>query len=518
MPTFKDKIKQYYGIDEEAFLEKIKAPSFSSMPDISSFECVKKAISELKKCKKENKKIIVYGDYDFDGISATTIIYSLLKRDSYNVSFYTPSRYLDGYGLNEANVIRIAKAGFSLIFTVDNGVTSFEAIKKANEFGVKIIILDHHEYQEAPNPILSLIHPNTVGLANPSISAGFLSYLFLRAYLHADDEYLFCLGATSLLSDAMPLLSYNRDAANLALCLLNEKKFSSFCLLTDKNHFYSSTLQMDIIPKINAIGRVETGTETNRVVRYFASNDEKEKNKLAAYFSEVNQKRKALTKNAEGKIIIEDNKASIFLITDLPEGLNGLLANRLLNEYEKPVAVFSASKKDSSIFVGSIRSKEGFNVLKALNGSKVKLVAFGGHAFAGGVSINKEDLSVFKTEFEYAALKHKFDKIERKAIPLEPDECSIENLTLLQALGPFGNENPAPLFAITKEKSEITFTINGFLSMKINNDARLFSFTLKDKSIPTSDQITFLCSMEPNEWKGKVSLQLLAQEIKTSNE
>ncbi len=516
MNSFKEKLKKYYQLDEDAFLKKIEAPSFSCLKNISSFDCVKAALSRLEKAKKGNEKVIVYGDYDFDGISATSIIYSLLLKMAINASYYVPSRYQDGYGLNAENVLRIAKAGFSLIFTVDNGVTAFEAIQKANELGVDVIVLDHHEYQEIPSPIVTLIHPNTVELTHPSVSAGFLSYLFYRAATKEENEYLLSLGATSLLSDAMPLISYNRDAVNLALASLNKNRFLPFCLLTERKRFFASTLQMEIIPKVNAVGRVETGNETNRVVRYFVSSDIETQKKIALYLAKVNEKRKSLTKDAEQKIVFPKDKESIFLVTDLLEGLNGLLANRLLNEYEKPIAVFSPSKKDDTIYVGSLRSKEGFDILKALSGIHAPLLTSGGHEFAGGVSIKKVDLETFKKDFEFAAMKHHLEKKERITIDIDKSECTMENFYLLQSLGPFGNENPAPLFSLSLNRSDLAFTKNGkFLSTKINQQARLFSFSLREENVPPDEKVSFNCLMEANEWKGNISLQLLVQEIKT---
>lgn len=515
MATFKEKLKEYYELDEDAFEKRIKAPSFSCLPDISSFPCVQCAIERLKRAKEKQEKVLIYGDYDFDGISATTILYRALLRFGIQVSYYTPSRYLDGYGLNEENVTRIAKAGFRLIFTVDNGVSAVAAIQKAASLNVETVVLDHHEYEEAPVPIVTLIHPKTVGLSSPNVSAGFLSYLFVRALLRKEDDYLLILGATSLLSDAMPLVSYNRETVNLALRLLNQRKPMAFALLSSKQNFFASTLQMEIIPKINAVGRIETNTETNRVVRYFSSEDQNEKRMLAEYLSRVNEKRKSLTKKAEEGIQIQNEAESIFVITDLPEGLNGLLASRLLNEYEKPVAVFSPSSKDPSIYVGSIRSKEGFDVIKALQGNRAPLLSSGGHEFAGGVSVKKEDLSLFQKDFEFAALKHHLEKKEKKTIPLSKEDCTWENYLLLQSLGPFGNENEAPAFALSMNTSELTFTKDGkYLSTKIGVNTRLFSFQYGIQHFSEKEKVTFLCHMDANEWKGRLSLDLLADEIK----
>jgi single-stranded-DNA-specific exonuclease len=134
--------------------------------------------------------------------------------------------------------------------------------------------------------------------------------------------------------------------------------------------------------------------------------------------------------------------------TNTPEGLNGLLANRLLEEYGKPVCVFSPALKEPGILVGSIRSEEGFNVLKALEATKAPLLSKGGHAFAGGVAIKEEDFDLFKKDFLYSALKHRIETKEKPLIPLLLSECTMENYRCIEALGPYGNGHEAPLFKL----------------------------------------------------------------------
>lgn len=512
--SFKEKLKQYYGLSEETFQKMMEKPSLSLVPDISSFPNVNKAIKRLEEAKEKHEKVLIYGDYDFDGVSSTSICQMAFASFGLLSSYYVPSRYLDGYGLNETNVIKIAKAGYSLIFCVDNGVSALSALKKAEELGIDVIVLDHHEYESVPDSIVTLIHPKTVNLTNPSVSAGFLSYLFAKALLKKDNDYWLTLGATSLLSDAMPLRDYNRNAVNLALILLNEERFSSFSLLDQRSHYFATNLQMNIIPKINAVGRVEEGSETNRLVRYFVSENLALKKSLASYFEMVNTKRKELTKEAENQLSIDTNSASIVLLSELPEGLNGLLANRLLNEYQKPVAVFSSSKKEEGVLVGSLRSQEGFDVLEALNENRAPLLTSGGHSFAGGVSLKKEDFPLFKKDFEFAALKHRFEKKEKKTIPLEKEECTMENFYLLNAFGPFGSENEEPSFSLIFPKDELTFTKNGkYLSTRLK-ESRLFSFSFGESDLPKGKNVLLQCKMSPNEWMNRLGLDLIVEAMK----
>ncbi len=517
MNSFEKKIKEYFKLSEEAFEERKKVPSLSSLKDISSFSCVKKAIERLEKAKREGEKVLIYGDYDFDGIAATSIMQKTLLSAGISSRFYVPSRYLDGYGLNEKNVISIKKAGYSLIFSVDNGVKAIEAINKARELGIDVIVLDHHDYENEPTGIETLIHPNTVGLSSPSVSAGYLSYLFSRAYLGKDDPYLFILAANSLLSDAMRLESYNLSSSKLGLKLLNELKPLQFTLLSEKSDFFSSTLQMEIIPKINAVGRVERKHEVNRLVRYFLSEDESEIREIAKYLNETNEKRKSLTKEATERISVKEEDDGIFVLTSLPEGLNGLLASRLLSEYQKPVAVFSPSSLLEGAYVGSLRSKKGFSVLSFLEGSEAPLIAAGGHEFAGGVSIKKEDLPLFEASFKRSAKEHKIEKEEKKSIELSEEECLFSSFLLLQEMGPFGIGNEEPSFSLTLSSSRLHFIKDGkYLFTPLSNGARLFSFSLGEGAIKKEGEVKLIFKMGVNEWKGRKSLDLLVEKIEES--
>ncbi len=517
MNRFENKLKTYFNLSEEAFKERKKAASLSSLADLSSFPCVKKAFKRLEEAKEKGESVLIYGDYDFDGIAATSIIHKMLSEEGIKSRYYIPSRYLDGYGLNEKNVISIAKAGYKLIFAVDNGVSANKAIEKAHELGIDIILLDHHDYVDEPEHIVTLIHPKTVDLLSPTVSAGYLSYLFFRSFSQKDDPYLFILGATSLLSDAMPLRSYNLASAKLAINYLNSLKPLQFTLLSDKSVFFGSTLQMEIIPKVNAVGRLEKNHETNRLVRYLLSEEEQEIRKIAVYLNETNERRKSLTKEASEEIKINDDEKGIFIISSLPEGLNGLLASKLLSEYEKPVAVLSPSSLEEGVYVGSLRSKKGFSVLDFLDKSKVPFLSSGGHLYAGGVSLKKEDLPLFEADFKHMAEECLIEKEEKKSIPLEKDECLYSSFLLLQEMGPFGNENEEPTFSLSLSSSELRFIKDGkYLSTPLPGGARLFSFSLGASAFKKEGDVTLIFKMAPNEWKGKKSLDLLVNEVKES--
>jgi single-stranded-DNA-specific exonuclease len=509
---FLSKLLLYYGFSQSDYASWVAPASFGSIPLINEKEETKKALLYLEKAKKEGKKILVYGDYDTDGIMSCSILTRALKAYGISAEGYLPSRYLDGYGLTVENVDKIAEKGFQAIFTCDNGVSAFPALEEAQQKGLDVLILDHHEKEGEFPKVVALLHPDTLGYGPIPVSAGYLAFLFSVALLQKEDDYLLCLGALSTLSDLMPLKGYNRDVVRLALKILQKNPYPEIALLTAKKTIDESVLQMEIIPKLNAVGRLLEGHETNRLLKYFVFPYDEGKKAVAEWLNAVNEERKEKTKAAELSLSYDPNEEALVVLADIPEGLNGLLANRLLQEYEKPVAVFSPLKKDPSILVGSIRSKEGFNVLKALESMDTPLTK-GGHAFAGGVSIKKEDFASFKKDFLFAALKHKLTPQLEKTIPLLPEEASFANEELLASFGPFGQEWKAPRFKIEGlDPTSFRYVSGGkYLSTPFGKEARLFSFSLGANSFLGGKEVTLYVRFVVNEYQGRRTLDLWAE-------
>mgnify|MGYP003295266218 CR=1 FL=1 len=177
MAVFEELLK-YYHLDIESYGRLKEAPSFDLIPKIGDREEVQSAIERFRVARDNKEKVLIYGDYDTDGVMATSIMVKALREFGIKASGYLPSRYLDGYGLTVDNVEKIAKSGFSLIMTVDNGVTAYDAIARAKELGMDVIVLDHHTLEETRPVMDILIHPVTLNYGEYPISAGFLSFLF----------------------------------------------------------------------------------------------------------------------------------------------------------------------------------------------------------------------------------------------------------------------------------------------------------------------------------------------------
>lgn len=513
MDSLLDRICQHYGITKEEYERISLPPSFSNLPLLDDNPIVLKAIKRLKEVKEKNGKVLVYGDYDTDGVMSTSILVRAFREFGLHAEGYLPSRYQDGYGLNANNVDKIFQKGYSLIFTCDNGVTAHEALKEAKKLGIEVIILDHHEFDDVSPETDIVIHPNTTNYGEVPVSAGYLSFIFSHALLKKTDPYLLSLGAVSTISDMMPFLSYNREIIRLMLTYMKEKPIPEFSLLTDRKHLDESVFQMEIIPKINSIGRIEKGSTINRLLRYFVDRDPQINEKISTWINEENEKRKEITKNAVDELSISPSDMAIVVQTSLPEGLNGLLASRLLATYQKPVAVFSPMEKDPSLLVGSLRSLEGVNILDVFKEINVPLLSKGGHPFAGGCSIHKEDFDSFRKEYVFFALKHKIMAKNNDGIEILLSECNMKSYRLIETFSPFGLGWEAPKFLL-KGLNPTTFTYlkNGkYLSVKLTEDTKIFSFSLGEDSFEADEKVNLLLNFRLNEFKGKLSLNLMAE-------
>ena len=511
MNGFEAKILSHYHFGEEdrAFL--FGAPSLSLIPSIDGDIAVEKAKARILSSIERHEKVIVYGDYDCDGIMATSILVYCFHRLGHALASYIPSRYQDGYGLNKENAVKIADAGYSLVILADNGVSCLNEIEYLSSRGIDTIVIDHHNLGEALPSCYALIHPKTLNYGSQDVSAGFLSSLFSRCLLGQNDPYLLELGALSLLSDLMPLKDHNRTAVRLLLQQVNDHLNQPFSLLLDhpSDPIDEKTLGMELIPCINAVGRLATGHEAQRLVHYFALDAKDKMGSIAAYMKQTNARRKELTIQAGEKLSIDDSLPGVCVLVDLPEGLNGLLANRLMKQTHKPCAVFSSSQSEPGCYVGSLRSEEGFSVVCFYEEAKPLLKKCGGHEKAGGLTIEKEDYPAFKELFLAYCKSHPFTKNE-DLIPLELSECTVENYRILLSYGPFGMGYEEPTFLLRSlDSSRFGYTRdNKYLSTFLSPDVKLFSFELGKKDFVDGGNVDLKAKFVWNRYGNKENLDI----------
>ncbi len=508
--SLKERLLSHYGWKEEDFADNAREPSFADFPKLDDFPQAQAMKKRLLLAAEKKEKVLIYGDYDTDGIMATSIMVRSLRHIGLNPQFYIPSRYTDGYGLNLENAEKIAQKGYALVLCVDNGINAVHEVAYLMSKGVETLIIDHHEPGPALPAAKATIHPKLCQYGPYEVSAGYLCFAFSRFLLEKDDEYLATLGALSTISDCMPLKGYNRKLVALALRFLRARRFPEIALLTEKRRIDEKTLGMEIIPAINAVGRLDKDGKISRLVHYFAD-EEGDKEKIASFMKETNALRKEATKAAEAKLHLDLELPGLVVVGSLPEGLNGLLANKLLGAYDKPVVVLSPAESDDAFYVGSIRSREGFDVIAFQKKCGGLIERGGGHAFAGGVTVAKEKYAAFRDAFLSFAAAHPFVKKKEDLIPLEMREANMDAFRLIRQFGPFGQEHHEPAFLLEEVPTEsLRFTRDGrFLSTLIAPSVRLFSFSFGRENLDVrKPYYDFRATFALDEYKGNASLTI----------
>jgi len=506
------KLLQHFNLTLEGYEKLIAEPSFSNIPLLNKDEEeVQKAKSIILSAIREHKKILVYGDYDCDGIMSTSIIAKTIKKLGGEAATYIPSRYTDGYGINLDNAKKISVANYNLVIVVDNGVTAFDGINELKKNNIQVVCIDHHELaDELPN-VDALLHPSTLNYGDYPISAGYLCFLFSIALLNGKDDYLLCLGALSTISDMMPLKGHNREIVRLALQILNKNRYPSFNLLCETQEIDMNGLSMSMIPAINAIGRMVEDSTINRLVPYFVEEDLKKIMSLSIWMKDINQKRKEMTKAAYDSISINKEEYGVVAISDLKIGLNGLLANQLIQKYNKPTIVFSKSPIEKGILVGSIRTKEGVSVTDCLNEFKSFLVSGGGHEKAGGLSIRESDFEDFKKAFCKYCFNHPCEKTKDGNIEIQLDDITKTNCLLIDSFGPFGTEWKQPKFVIKNvNTSSFKFVKDGkMLCYYLSNGSKILSFEISKDSVNNKSSVDLIGTIRQNKWNNSVNIEYL---------
>lgn len=492
MDTFKQKLLNYYNFDESKFLEFTKPIEQIELKNPNKIKGLVEAKELVFEAIQNKEKIIIYGDYDCDGISATSIMVKTFQKLEYPVSYYIPSRYIDGYGLNVENVIAIANNGFKLIITVDNGIAQHEAILEAKKRGIKVIVVDHHELPKTPVEADVILHPIYSEISNVVASGGYMSLFLSAGLLGHYDDYLVTIAGLSVISDLMSLEDYNRDVVRLALSNLTKNRYLPLKLLLDNEIITEKSFSLDIAPKINAVGRIVTDKSVNLLVKYLTSENKEDVYQLRDWIISTNEKRKELTKQVVDSLDTDfSSQSGIAINLDIKEGLIGLIANRLLNQYNVPSVVFTTDENDKTILKGSIRSKEGFNVVKAFESLKKYIINGGGHSLAGGLSIKKDEFEDFKKEFLKLTDEYKIKEEQKKTIEINISDINMENYEFMRKFAPFGMSNEEPLLEIKNLPTRgLDFISMGkHLSTSLSMNSKLLGFNMNSNEIKSHSSI-----------------------------
>lgn len=423
--------------------------------DFSLFSEAEMTLERIYEAMENEEKICIYGDYDCDGIIATSILVEAFRQLGIEVGYHIPSRLDDGYGLNSNRVEQMAAKGYTLIITVDNGIKAYEAIETANELGVDVIITDHHNYDDELPDAFSIIHTKiSPDYPFKEISGGFVAYKLASALLKKHDKYLFSLAAITTVSDMMPLLDENRALVKRALEFMKEDKYQQLELLLGSNQTYSVTsIGFIIAPKINSFGRLCEIVNPNHLVKYFRKDASIGILKAVSEKAvQINAKRQELTNKQYQNVLASINPSDQFLYVyqnEIHEGLVGLVAGKYTRQYNRPsfVMTFDSNK---NMYKGSARGIDGIPLNRVFENVQDVLDSYGGHALAGGFSVTLDKVEVLKEKLEtYLSEELKnYQSPLVDVIQVDLNEINKSSVKQLELLEPLGNGNEEMSFYV----------------------------------------------------------------------
>ncbi len=548
-----------YSDDIPNFLKKIYAARSVSESQLSlglsnlltpNFDQLDRALALLEQALLEQKRVLIIGDFDCDGATASVVaVKSLRMMGAKYVDFLVPNRFEHGYGLSPEIVqLAIKEKQPDLIITVDNGVSSFDGTKLAKESGINVIITDHHLPSDSLPEADAIINPNLKGcefLSKNLAGVGVCFYLFsaLRTHLQKiqyftnnnipspDLRTVLDLVALGTVADVVKLDQNNRILIDQGIKRIREKQCSPgiLALLEIANRppetLQASDLGFAVGPRLNAAGRL---SDISRGIKCLLTDDMNDARRYAKELEEFNQKRK------EEQARIQDEAQAIVDMQELSEGkfalslfdpswhegIVGIVAGKLKEDYHCPVAVFA---KSGDFLKGSIRSIPDVHIKDLLDLVDRKnpglILKFGGHAMAAGLSIKLEGFSSFKQEFNKAIKAHLNNEIPKVELltdgQLEPRDISLDNAQILQQAGPWGQSFEEPIFFGDFEIVEQRIVGEKHLKCRLKaiNSNQVFDAIAFFQASLDSTQVSVAYKLSINIWRGSTSLQLMVEQI-----
>lgn len=488
---------------DEAQIQQLYHPEINKCEDVA----VRDMIAFLEGIRKRKEKVIICGDYDCDGVSATSLMVLLCQQLEIEYGYYIPNRIVEGYGLNENTVLAAHQKGYQNIICVDNGVAAHSALAAAKQCGIAVAIIDHHVIHEMPVCEV-LLHPDVLSPYFSAMCGAGLVFLICEHYLWS--PLMVSLACIATIGDMMPLWGKNRELVLRGCEALNKQRIRSIDLLHEPRVYTATSIAFNLVPKINAVGRLADRANVNNVVRYFTMLDDSELESFAAQMNEMNQLRKQMSKQytLQASQMIEDTPMIILESESFHEGLVGIVAGQLSNSYRKPALVLA--NRDGHL-KGSARS-QSISLQAIFKSIDPELfINFGGHDHAAGVELNESTFRAFK-EAIYTHLLHDGfeDTTIVDVIQLETNDLSINALEQLQIFEPFGQAFKLPFVSLNLEAKAIKLGQAGF---KWNFPGGEVVYFGTRKFPQTLQTYTFIGTLSINEFRGKKVVQLLADDI-----
>ncbi len=535
------------GIKSVADSKKFFRPQLSELHDPFLMKDMDKAVERLNQALGRKERIMIYGDYDVDGTTAVSLVYKFLQQFYSNLDYYIPDRYNEGYGVSEVGINYAYETGVKLVIVLDCGIKAVKEIAYAKEKGIDFIICDHHVPDDELPPAAAILNAKRFDSTYPypHLSGCGVGFKFMQAFAQNNGipftqlTPLLDLVAVSIASDIVPIMGENRILAYHGLKQLNSnpsmglRAIIDICGLRDKD-ITVNDIVFKIGPRINASGRIQNGKEA---VDLLTEKDATAAMEKANQIDQYNETRKDLDKSMteEANNIVEqyeglkDRRSIVIYNEDWHKGVIGIVASRLTEIYYRPAVVLT---RTDDLATGSARSVSGFDVYKAIENCKDLLENFGGHTYAAGLSMKKENVPEFSRRFENYVSEHILPEQTRATFNIDA-ELDFKDITPkfyndLKKFNPFGPDNQKPIFCtyhiydygtskvVGREQEHIKLELVDNKSSNVMNGIA-FGQSSQVRYIKTKRAFDICYTIEENTHKrGEVQLQI--EDIKPSTD
>lgn len=517
---------------------------------------MEKGALRLTEAVKNGERIVIYGDYDVDGVTSVSILYKYLKAFGAAVTYYIPSRLGEGYGVSKSAIDRICAQGADLIVTVDTGITAVDEAEYIKSLGCDLVITDHHKCQEVLPSATAVIDPHRPDCPYPFKELAGVGVVFkllcaVEKTLCSDDSLAECVGrvaekyadlvAIGTIADVMPVVDENRLIVSLGLRLMENRPCLAITELLaaadgtakfkPKKKITSSLIGFTVAPRINAAGRIRNASVA---VEMFLAEKREDAARCAATLCETNRERQAeenrIAESAYAKIEKEhdfENDPVIVLDDDnWHHGIIGIVASRITEKYKCP-SILISFEGDADVGKGSGRSVKGMNLVEALAASSDVLVKYGGHELAAGLTVTRENLPALKKKINEYARECLKDAPPSAAITADMEvdarDIGMAAAKELSYFEPFGVSNTVPVFLMRNVTVESCVNVGDGKHEKlllskngVTFPAMYFRHNVAETDIFDGDTADILFSLDINSFQGKETLQLLIKDMTLS--
>ena len=516
-------------------VENFIKPDLSKLHDPFLFQDMEVAVKRLLSALREGENILIYGDYDVDGITSVSLLYEAIFELGGKVSFYIPNRISEGYGLSRKGIDVAKSKNIDLLITVDCGVTAVEEVAYANKNGIDVIVSDHHEATKDIPKALAVINPKLKNsnypfkeLAGVGVAFKLLQALYQRlGYDISKLENFLDIVAVGTAADIVPLLDENRILVKYGLEKLNTNSRNGFFALAESASLLGreitvSTIVFVMAPRLNAVGRM---SNAKKAVHLLTSKSLQQARNIAKILESENKMRRNIDeatcieamKLVDEQIDPDISKIIVLAKNDWHPGVIGIVASRVMEKFNRPTVLISIKE---GLGKGSARSTLNFDIYKALNSVNHLLEEFGGHKFAAGLTIKEENINELRTKLEKISEDQISNEDMTPTLMVESEinlnEFDANFLKWLKYFAPYGPENMTPIFVVRDLEVVGDVHVVGYnhLKMKVRQngiviDAIAYNFGDKASQFKKKNQrLDSAFVMEENTWNGQTTIQM----------